>query len=83
MKKAVGLGYNKEKDSAPKVVVKGRGEIAERIIEKAKEYGIYVKEDKSLVELLDKFEIYEEIPEEMYEIIAEIFFYVYNIEKKV
>ena len=51
--------------------------------EKAKEYGIYVKEDKSLVELLDKFELYDEIPEELYEIIAEIFFYVYNIEKKV
>lgn len=83
MKKAVALGYEKGKDKAPKVIAHGRGEIAERIIAKAEEYGIYIKEDKTLIELLDKFDIYQEIPEEMYEIIAEIFLYVYNLEKKV
>ena len=83
MKKAVALGYEKGKDKAPKVIAHGRGEIAERIIAKAEEYGICIKEDKTLIELLDKFDIYQEIPEEMYEIIAEIFLYVYNLEKKV
>lgn len=83
MKKAVGLGYNKNEDSAPKVVAKGVGTVAERIIEKAIEHGVYIKEDSSLVEILEKFDMYQEIPEELYEIIAEIFTYVYNTEKKV
>ncbi len=83
MKKAVAIGYDKDKDKAPKIIARGRGEMAEKILEKAAEYGIYIKEDKNLVELLDKFDIYQEIPEEMYEVIAEIFLYVYNLEKKV
>ncbi len=83
MKKAVAIGYDRDKDRAPKVIARGRGEMAEKILEKAAEYGIYIKEDKTLVELLDKFDIYQEIPEEMYEVIAEILLYVYNLEKKV
>jgi flagellar biosynthesis protein len=83
LKKAVGLGYNKNEDNAPKVIAKGVGTVAERIIEKAIEHGVYIKEDKSLVEILEKFDMYQEIPEELYEIIAEIFTYVYNTEKKV
>ena len=83
MKKAVGLRYNKNEDNAPKVIAKGVGTVAERIIEKAIEHGVYIKEDKSLVEILEKFDMYQEIPEELYEIIAEIFTYVYNTEKKV
>ena len=83
MKKAVAIGYDKERDRAPKVIARGRGEIAEKIIEKAEEYGIYIKEDKALVELLDKFDLYQEIPPEMYDVIAEIILYVYNLEKKV
>ena len=83
MKKVVGLGYNKNEDNAPKVIAKGVGTVAERIIEKAIEHGVYIKEDKSLVEILEKFDMYQEIPEELYEIIAEIFTYVYNTEKKV
>ncbi len=83
MKKAVAIGYDKDKDKAPKIIARGRGEMAEKKLEKAAEYGIYIKEDKNLVELLDKFDIYQEIPEEMYEVIAEIFLYVYNLEKKV
>ncbi|BDU51090.1 EscU/YscU/HrcU family type III secretion system export apparatus switch protein [Haliovirga abyssi] len=81
-KKAVGLVYDKENDNSPKVITKGEGYLAEKIIEIAKENGIYIKEDKSLVEILSKLDISEEIPEELYEIIAEIFLYVYSIEKE-
>ncbi len=82
MKKAVGLKYEKNKDKAPKLIAKGEGKIADRIIEIAKEYGIYIKEDKTLIEILSKLDIYEEIPEELYGIIAEILLYVYELEKK-
>ncbi len=81
-KKAVGLKYKKDEDKAPKIIAKGEGELAERIIKIAEENGIYIKEDKALVEILEKLNIYEEIPEELYGIIAEILLYVYEIEKK-
>lgn len=82
LKKAVGIGFEKNKDKAPKIIAKGKGEMAERIIAIAKEHGIHVKEDKSLIEILDKFDIAQEIPEELYQVIAEIFLYVYNLEKR-
>lgn len=82
MKKAIGIGYEKGKDSAPRVVTRGEGALAEKIIEIANEYGIYVKEDKTLAEILYKLDISQEIPEELYNVIAEIFLYVYKIDKK-
>ena len=83
MKKAVGLGYEKGKDSAPKLITKGEGLLAEKIIEIANEHGIFVKEDKTLAEILYKLDISQEIPEELYNVIAEIFLYVYNVDKKI
>ena len=71
-KKAVALKYEQKKDSAPKVVAKGRGWIAERIIELARKHGVPLKEDDALVEVLSKLEIYEEIPVELYKAVAEI-----------
>ena len=40
MKKAVAIGYDKDKDKAPKIIARGRGEMAQKILEKAAEYGI-------------------------------------------
>lgn len=82
-KKAIGIGYNKDKDSSPKLIAKGEGFTAERIIEIAKEYGIYIKEDASLLEILYKLDLNDEIPSELYSVIAEIFKYVYELEKRV
>lgn len=81
-KKAVGIGYEKGMDSAPKIVAKGTGYLAEKIIEKAKELGIHVKEDKNLVEILSALDLSQEIPEELYGVMAEIFTFVYNLDKK-
>jgi len=66
-RKAVALRYAAGKDIAPVVVAKGRGELAERIIEIARREGIPVLEDKALVEALLKIEIFEEIPPVLYE----------------
>ncbi len=77
--KAAALKYEKFKDNAPKIVAKGKGYIAEKIIEIAKENNIPIKEDPDLIEMLYKLDIYEEIPEELYKVIAEIFAYIYKI----
>lgn len=79
-KKAVALRYEQGKDSAPKVVAKGRGWIAEKIIEIARHHGVPLKEDEALIEVLSKLELYEEIPVELYKAVAEILVFVYQIK---
>lgn len=81
-KKAVALKYEKYKDNAPKVVAKGSGVIAEKIIEVAKNHGVYIKEDPTLVNLLSGLELYEEIPEDLYKVVAEIFVLIYKAKQK-
>ncbi|MGQ4664604.1 EscU/YscU/HrcU family type III secretion system export apparatus switch protein [Metabacillus halosaccharovorans] len=83
VKKAIALRYDKENEQAPKVIAKGSGFVAEQILEKAKRKEIHVHEDKALVELLSKLEIHQQIPEELYEAVAEIFAFVYNLEKEI
>jgi flagellar biosynthesis protein len=79
--KAVALKYAKEADNAPKLVAKGRGKLAEKIIETAKKYDIPVTEDRELVELLSHLDMYQEIPDELYKAVAEILAYIYSISK--
>jgi flagellar biosynthesis protein len=81
-KKAVALRYERYRDFAPKVVAKGKGIIAERIIEVAKQHRVYLKEDPTLVEVLSGLELYEEIPEELYKVVAEIFVLIYQAKQK-
>jgi len=81
IKKAVALRY-KPGDNAPVVVAKGKGIIAEKIIEKAIEEDIYIYQDDELVNSLIDLHIYEEIPEELYEVLAEIIFYVYELDRQ-
>lgn len=82
IQKAVALIYEKEKDIAPRIVAKGYGEIAKKIIELAKKYNLPIWEDKNLVELLVKLDVGEYIPPKLYKVIAEILSFVYKIEKK-
>jgi len=81
-KKASALSYDVEKDAAPKVVAKGRGRIAEKIIETAKEHGITVVENRQLAELLDNVDIDDIIPVELYSAVAEILVFLYNSDKQ-
>jgi flagellar biosynthesis protein len=82
LQKAVALKYNKEKDKAPKVVAKGKGEIAKNIIKIAEENKLPIKKDEDLVELLTKIELDREIPENLYKAVAEVFSFIYNITNK-
>jgi len=81
-KKAVALQYNKQKDKAPKINAKGKGYVAQQIIDIATQNDIYIKKDPDTVELLTKLDIDQEIPENMYKTIAEIFVYLYNVVQK-
>ncbi|BBE31572.1 hypothetical protein OSSY52_17130 [Tepiditoga spiralis] len=81
-KKAVALRYKKGKDTAPEVIAKGVGEIADKIISVAKEEKIPIIEDEYAAEEFYGVDINVEIPPEMYKIAAEILAYVYSIDKK-
>ncbi len=81
MKKASALSYTPGEDSAPKVIASGKGEIAEKIIEKAKEARIPVYEDKHLAEALSHISLGEEIPAELYEVVAEVLSFISKLDE--
>lgn len=83
IKQAVALKYEPETDAAPIVVAKGSGYIAENIIKTAQESGVPLKEDDDLINYLMSLELYEEIPPELYPIIAEILAFIYRIDRSV
>ena len=80
VKTAVALAYDTE-DAAPKVVASGFGQVAERIIEKAKDSDVPVHEDGKLADTLSKLEIGELIPPELYEVVAEVLVFVDKLER--
>ena len=80
-KQAIALAYDPNEDGAPKVVASGKGQIAEKIIEGAKENDIPIHEDSKLADTLSKLEIGEMIPPELYEVVAEILVFVDAMDK--
>ena len=74
--------YNKEQDSAPKLTAKGKGRVAEKIIDLAKQHDIPIKDDPDLIEVLSSLEINEEIPSEIYVAVAELLAFVYSMNSK-
>jgi flagellar biosynthesis protein len=81
-KKAVALKYEPERSNAPIVVAKGQGVIAEEIMRRAQENGVPMQEDASLVEVLSKLDLNQEIPAELYALVAEILSFVYRSDRK-
>jgi len=80
-KEAIALRYQSDNEAAPKVVAKGAGYIAENIMEKAKDNQVPIQEDSTLVELLSELNINEQIPEELYHVVAEVFAFIYKADK--
>jgi len=76
---AVALAYRSH-DSAPKVVAQGRGLIAQAIIERAKQHGVYVHESNELVGLLMQVELDQHIPPQLYMAVAELLAWLYRLE---
>lgn len=77
---AVALGYDPEKDSAPRVLASGRREIAERILETARQHGVPIHQDAALAERLALLELDSLIPPELYLIVAELLLFVYKLD---
>lgn len=82
-KKAAALRYKAKEDAAPRVVAKGSGTIAEKILAIAKEHNIPLKDDPQLVEVLSALDLYQEIPPDLYKAVAEVLAFVYKMTKKV
>jgi len=77
---AVALAY-RTGDLAPRVVAQGRGVIAETIIERAREAGVYVHESPELVALLMQVDLDQRIPPQLYIAVAEVLAWLYRIER--
>ncbi|SMF81455.1 flagellar biosynthesis protein [Paenibacillus uliginis N3/975] len=80
LKKAVALKYTPGESDAPIVTAKGQGKLAETILERAKEHGVPVQEDAALVEVLSKLDLDQQIPTELYQLVAEVLTYVYQAD---
>ena len=78
-KRAAALKYQPKSDNAPKVIAKGKGKVAERIIEIAKEHNIYIHNDPDLIEVLYQLDLNEDIPSELYVVVAELLAFVYSL----
>ncbi|MCR2820735.1 EscU/YscU/HrcU family type III secretion system export apparatus switch protein [Lederbergia panacisoli] len=81
IKEAVALHYQSDLHEAPSVIAKGKGMIADNIMAKGKEHNIPVQQDSTLVELLGQLNINETIPEDLYNAVAEIFAFIYKLDK--
>ena len=80
-KAAVAIRYNVEKDKAPLILASGRGPIADEILRIADENKIPLYEDPELAKLLSKLELDSEIPAELYVLVAEVLFFVYQLDR--
>lgn len=80
LKQAIALEYDPS-DEAPRVIASGRGILAEKIIEKAKESDVPVHRDDKLADTLSKLDIGDMIPPELYEVVAEILVFVDSMDK--
>ncbi len=72
------LGYDRGADAAPRVLARGRGEVAQRILERAEEYGIPVEKDPDLLQCLGSMEVGQEIPVQAYAAVAQVLAFLYQ-----
>ena len=80
-RRAAALQYSPERDPAPRLIARGDGHVAERILDLARLHGIPVHEDAALVDLLSRLDLDTEIPPELYRVVAEIIAFVYRLHQ--
>jgi flagellar biosynthesis protein len=81
-KGAVALKYEQDRDNAPRVVASGWGSLAEIIRDKAREARVPVREDPGLLDVLAQVPVGDEIPEDLYQAVAEILAFVYRLNER-
>lgn len=82
VKSAIALKYDAEEDIAPKVIAKGDNYIAKNIVEKAEELDIPIYRDEKIVNQLKNLEINDNIPQELYEAVAQILLFITKLDRK-
>jgi flagellar biosynthesis protein len=82
IKTAIALEYDPKKNSSPKVIATGRGEIADKILQIAQANQIPIREDPILAQALSMVDLEEEIPAELYAVVAEVLAWVYRLRNK-
>jgi flagellar biosynthesis protein len=80
--KVVALKYDKSRQAAPRVLAKGQGGVAEKILETAKLHGIPLYNDPELVEILSQLDVGLEIEPELYQAVAEVLIFIYKTNQK-
>jgi flagellar biosynthesis protein len=80
--KVVALKYDREKQAAPKVLAKGQGAVAEKILETARKNGIPLYKDPELIEILSQLDVGLEIQPELYQAVAEVLIFIYKANQK-
>lgn len=76
------IRYDEGQDQAPQLVAQGTGEVARKIIHMAKENGIHLQEDESLVGNLLDIDLGDSIPPQLYAVIAEILILLEELDKQ-
>ena len=79
---ATALQYDAEKNNAPKVIASGQRKIAEQILAEARKHNIPIHEDPALTNALASVNLGEEIPVELYQVVAEVLAYIYRVTNK-
>ncbi len=79
---AAAIKYDSKKDLAPRLTAKGKGAVAERIIELARKNHVPIKNDPALVQILYRLDLDEMIPPELYKAVAEILVFVYSLNEQ-
>ena len=80
--KAVAITYDQSRNRAPKVVARGRGHLADKIVAIARQHNVPLHEDDNLAEMLELLEPGTQIPPELYLAVAEILAFVYRMNRK-
>lgn len=81
-RQAVALRYAPKKDAAPKLAAKGRGYLADKILELARQHNIPIRRDKNLLQILSRLDLEAEIPPEVYRAVAEILAFIYRLANR-
>ena len=82
IRRSIALGYDPDKDTAPKVVAKGLGPLAEAILAIARKHEVHIHEDAALARSLYVLELGQEVPEDFYVAIAEVLAFIYRMDAK-
>lgn len=80
---AIALGGSNQANSIPKVLAQGQGEMAQKIIDWAEENGLAIEKDSDLAQVLINLNLGDSVPEEVFMAVAEILYYIFEINKDV